>query len=59
MFTSSEQCDFTTAASETPISEQEQKVLDLIRQIKFGEIRIVVRNSEIVQVEEKKSIKLK
>ena len=39
-------------------TEQEHKVLEVLRQIDYGEMRIVVKDSEIVQIEEKKSIKL-
>ncbi|MCL2158017.1 MAG: YezD family protein [Oscillospiraceae bacterium] len=37
---------------------QERKLIELLRGLEFGEVRIVVKESEIVQIEEKKSIKL-
>lgn len=39
-------------------NEHERKVLELLRNLVYGEARIVVRNSVIVQIEEKKSITL-
>jgi len=45
--------------TETPqITEQENKLLEILRRIDYGEMRIVVKGSEVVQIEEKKSIKL-
>ena len=41
-----------------PITKQEDKLLEIMRKLDYGEIRIVVKNSEIVQIEEKKSFKL-
>ena len=41
-----------------PFTEQERKLIELLRKLDFGEVRIVVKESEIVQIEEKKSIKL-
>ena len=46
--------DLVTVAA----SRQELKVLELLRNLNYGEARIVVRNHEIVQIEEKKSITL-
>jgi hypothetical protein len=41
------------------VNEQEKNLLDLIRLIAFGEIKIIVQNSRPIRVEElKKSIKL-
>jgi len=39
-------------------NEQEIKVFQLMRNLEYGEIRIVIKNSAVVQIEEKKSIKL-
>ena len=41
-----------------PVTEQERKLIEVLRKLDYGEVRIVLRGSEIVQVEEKKSIKL-
>ena len=41
-----------------PFSEQERKLIEVIRRLDYGEVRIVIKDSEIVQIEEKKSIKL-
>ena len=41
------------------LSEEEEKVIQLMREISFGELRIIVNNSKPVRVEEiKKSIQL-
>lgn len=41
------------------LSEQEKKVVELMRGIDFGELRIVINNSKPVRVEEiKKSVQL-
>ena len=43
----------------TPPNEQEQKLLVILRQLDYGEVRIIVKNGVPVHVEEiKKSIKL-
>ena len=39
-------------------SEHELTVFKLMRNMEYGEIRIVIRNSHVVQIEEKKSIKI-
>jgi len=39
-------------------SAQEHRVLDMLRCMDYGELRIVVKDSSIVQIEEKKSHKL-
>ena len=41
-----------------PLTGQERKLIERLRKLDFGEVRIVVKASEIVQIEEKKSIKL-
>jgi len=41
-----------------PLTEQERKLIEILRKIDYGEVRIVVKESVIVQIEEKKSIKL-
>ena len=58
MSTARNQGNLSSGALDTPISEQERKVIEPIRQVGFGEVRIVLKDSEIVQIEEKKSIKL-
>lgn len=41
------------------LTEQEIKVIEIMREIKFGEIRIIINNSKPVRVEEiKKSVQL-
>ncbi|EGS30165.1 MAG: DUF2292 domain-containing protein [Peptoniphilus sp. oral taxon 375] len=41
------------------ISERENKLLNLIRQTSFGEVKIIIQDGEPIRVEEvKKSIKL-
>jgi|GEM_PF-2698080 len=40
------------------MSDKEQKVIERVRQLDYGEVRIVVQNSEIVLIEEKKTTKL-
>ena len=39
-------------------TEHELTVFRLMRKMEYGEIRIVIKNSHVVQIEEKKSIKL-
>ena len=41
-----------------PITDQERKVIETLRKLDYGEVRIVVQASEIVQVVEQKSIKI-
>ena len=41
-----------------PFTGQERKLIEVIRGLDYGEVRIVIKGSEIVQIEEKKSIKL-
>ena len=45
-------------AAKEPFSGQERKLIEVIRGLDYGEVRIVIKGSEIVQIEEKKSIKL-
>ena len=49
-------------AFQEPVKEsftgQERKLIEVIRKLDYGEVRIVIKDSEIVQIEEKKSIKL-
>ena len=41
------------------LSEKEEKLLDIIRKVKFGEIKVIVQDGHPIRVEEiKKSIKL-
>ena len=43
----------------TSLTEQERKLIEIIRELKYGEMRILVRDSVPVHVDEiKKSIKL-
>lgn len=45
--------------SERRLTEKEQKLLELVRALEYGEIRIVIQNGEPLLVEEvRKSIKL-
>ena len=45
-------------SAKEPFTGQERKLIELIRRLDYGEVRIVIKGSEIVQIEEKKSIKL-
>jgi len=40
------------------MNEQEKKLLEVLRKLEYGELRVVVKGSAIVQIEEKKSVKL-
>ena len=41
------------------VSEEEQKVIEIMRSISFGELRVIINNSKPTRVEEiKKSIQL-
>lgn len=41
------------------LTEREEKLIQLIRKIEYGEIKIIVQNNQPIRVEEvKKSIKL-
>ena len=41
------------------VTEQENKVIEMMRQIEFGEVRIVIANSRPVRIEEiRKAIQL-
>ena len=53
-----EQEEVSPDEAEAPMTEQERKVFTILREMDYGEVRIVVKASEIVQIEEKKSIKL-
>ena len=53
-----DQAGASTETMKAFVSEQELKLLGLLRDLNYGEIRIVVKAYEIVQIEEKKSIKL-
>ena len=47
------------ADSNVILTESEQKVIDIMRSIDYGEIRIIINNSKPVRVEEiKKSVQL-
>ena len=46
-------------SKELKITEQERKLLEIIRNLEFGEVRIVVTDGKPTRIEEiKKSIKL-
>ena|GEM_PF-877079 len=40
-----------------PLSSEEQQVLALMRRIGYGEVRVVIKDSAIVLIEEKKTFK--
>ena len=41
------------------LSEEEERVIQLMREISFGELRVIINNSKPIRVEEiKKSIQL-
>ena len=41
------------------LSEEEEKVIELMRELSYGELRVIVNNSKPIRVEEiKKSIQL-
>lgn len=41
------------------LTEQEEKVIEIMRNIKYGELRVVINNSKPIRVEEiKKSVQL-
>ena len=41
------------------VNEQEKKLIDLIRETKYGELQVLIKDSSPIRVEEiKKSIKL-
>ena len=44
--------------AEMMVAEQERKLLDALRKLKYGEIRVTIRDYAIVMMEEKKSIKM-
>lgn len=49
----------TKEYSDYKVTDPEKKVLELMRGIEFGEIRIIINNSKPVRVEEiKKSVQL-
>lgn len=41
-----------------PLTEQEQKVVDLMREMKYGELSIKFRDGKPVLAEERKTVKL-
>ena len=46
-------------ATQLTVTEQERKIIEILRSLDFGEMRIVVKEGTAVHVEEiKKSIKL-
>ena len=47
-----------SGAVKMPLIRQERKLIEILRNLDYGEVRVVVKDSEIVQIEEKKSIKL-
>ena len=53
------QDEILEAPDREPLSEQEWKIVDILRSIDYGEMRIVVKDGAAVHIEEiKKSIKL-
>jgi len=56
---SKEQAGDTADLIETPVNEQECMVLAALRKLEYGEIRVLIQDSSIVFIEEKKTIKLK
>ncbi|MDR1822032.1 MAG: YezD family protein [Oscillospiraceae bacterium] len=51
--------DGGSSAFELAVSEQEKKIILLLREIKFGEVKIVMQNGVPVRIDEiRKSIKL-
>jgi hypothetical protein len=49
----------TSAAAKKPLTEQEKKLIRILRRLDYGEVRIVVKAGAPVHIEEiKKSIKL-
>ena len=49
---------FISDRSEMMVSEPERKLLEALRNLKYGEIRVFIENYTIVRMEEKKSIKM-
>ena len=51
--------EFSSKGAKLPPTEQEQKLLEILRRLDYGEVRIIVKNGAPVHIEEiKKSIKL-
>jgi len=47
------------AADNKKLSEQEEKIIDILREIKYGEIKIVIQDGVPVRIDEiRKSIKI-
>ena len=44
--------------TEMLVNDQERKIIEILRELDYGEERIIVKGHEVIQVEEKKSIKL-
>jgi len=44
--------------TEVLLNRQEFKLIEVLRKLDYGEIRVVMKASEIVQIEEKRSIKV-
>ena len=44
--------------AEMMVAEQERKLLEALRKLKYGEIRVIIRDYAIIMKEEKKSIKM-
>ena len=40
------------------VYEQERESIKVIQNLDYGEVRVIIKGSSIVQIEEKKSIKL-
>ena len=51
--------EHSSKGAKPPLAKQEQKLLEVLRQLDYGEVRIIVKNGVPVHIEEiKKSIKL-
>ena len=50
--------NITAEMTEMPVTKQERKVIEILRGLDFGEERIIVKDHEVIRVEEKKSIRL-
>ena len=44
--------------AEMMVAAQERKLLETLRNLKYGEIRVFVENYTIIRMEEKRSIKM-
>ena len=49
---------FMSDMAEMMVTEQERKLLEALRKLKYGEIRVIIRDYAIIMMEEKKSIRI-